>query len=127
MDIRRATVALAGVSISGEKGITALSINGQCVVDVVALSGAAGVAAYDRGNASMQVSFTAIRSFANDTALEQFALSHFGALVKSGALVFTVGSSSYTASTAAVQSVGFGEPVGLLLPVTYSIVCSPLL
>ena len=127
MRISSASVTLAGVALTGDVGITDLSINGQCVVDVVALSGASGAAAYDRGGATMSVSFTAVREFANDAALEQFAVAHFGTLTKSGALVVTVSGVSKTASAAAVQTMSVGEPIGLLLPVTYSIVCSPLL
>lgn len=126
MVIRRATVTLAGVSLTGEKGITGLSVNGQALAFVGPGFGASAVKVSGRGNASMSIAFTAIREFASDTALEQFILSHFGALTKSGALVFTVGGQSYTASSAAVQAVSFGEPAGLLLPVSYSIVCTPL-
>lgn len=127
MLIRSATITLAGTAITGEKGITGLSINGQCAVDTRQMVSAAGAKAFGKGNLLMSVSFTAVREFATDTALEQFAVSHIGAVVKSGALVVTVGSQSYTATHAAVQSISIGEPVGLLLPVTYSIACSPLL
>lgn len=127
MRISSATVTLAGVALTGDVGITGLSINGQTVIDAFALSGAASGQVHDRGGAMMRVQFTAVREFASDTLLEQFALSHFGALTKSGALVFTVSGASYTASTAAVESVSIGDPVGLLLPITYSITCSPLL
>ena len=127
MRISSATVTLAGVALTGDVGITGLSINGQTVIDAFALSGAAAGQVHDRGGAMMRVQFTAVREFASDTLLEQFALSHFGTLTKSGALVFTVSGTSYTASTAAVESVSIGEPVGLLLPITYSITCSPLL
>ena len=127
MLIRRATVTLAGVSLTGGKGITDLSIDGQAVADVVSLVGAASVSVSAKGNASMSIRFTAVHEFASDALLEVFALSHFGTLTKGGALAFTVGSTTKTASSAAVVGVSFGEPIGLLLPVTYSIVSSPLL
>lgn len=127
MRISSATVTLAGVALTGSVGITDLSVNGQTQADVFALSGASGVLAYDRGGASMRIVFTALREFPTAAALEQFILSHFGALTKSGALVFTVSGTSYTASTAVVDSLSFGEPAGLILPVSYSITCSPLL
>ena len=126
MLIRRATVTLAGVALTGGKGITGLSINGQAIASVVALPGADGVVVSGRGNASMAIQFTAVHEFASDTLLEQFVVAHFGALVKSGALVFTVSGVSKTASSAAVTSVSYGDPIGLLLPVTYSIASSPL-
>ena len=127
MRISSATVTLAGVALTGDVGITRLSINGQHVAGVFGGVGASAVKVAGRGNSSMSIAFTAVREFASDAALEQFALSHFGTLTKSGALVFTVSGTSYTASTAAVESVSIGEPVGLLLPITYSITCSPLL
>ena len=127
MRISSATDTLAGVALTGEVGITGLSINGKHVAGVFGGVGASAVKVAGRGNSSMSIAFTAVREFASDAALEQFALSHFGTCPKSGALVFTVGAKSYTASTAAVESVSIGEPVGLLLPITYSITCSPLL
>ena len=127
MRISSATVTLAGVALTGDVGITGLSINGKHVAGVFGGVGASAVKVAGRGNSSMSIAFTAVREFASDAALEQFALSHFGTCPKSGALVFTVGAKSYTASTAAVESVSIGEPVGLLLPITYSITCSPLL
>lgn len=127
MRISSATVTLAGVALTGDVGITGLSINGQSVVFVGQGVGASASVVKGRGNDLMQIQFTAVREFATTAALEQFALSHFGTLAKSGALVFTVSGTSYTASTAAVESVSIGEPVGLLLPITYSITCSPLL
>ena len=127
MRISSATVTLAGVALTGDVGITGLSINGQTAVDVVALIGATGAKAFGKGNATMQIGFTAVREFASDTMLEQFTLSHFGICPKAGVLVFTVGSTTYTATNAALQSLSIGEPIGLLLPVTYSIICSPLL
>ncbi len=127
MRISSATVTLAGVALTGDVGITGLSINGQHVAGVFGGVGASAVKVAGRGNSSMSIAFTAVREFASDAALEQFALSHFGTLTKSGALVFTVSGTSYTASTAAVESVSIGEPVGLLLPITYSIACSPLI
>ena len=126
MRISSATVTLAGVALTGDVGITALSVNGQALAFVGSGFGSSAVKVAGRGNASMQIAFTAVREFASVAALEQFVLSHFGALTKSGALVFTVGGQSYTASSAAVQAVSFGEPAGLLLPVSYSIVCTPL-
>ena len=122
-----APLTLAGVALTGDVGITGLSINGKHVAGVFGGVGASAVKVAGRGNSSMSIAFTAVREFASDAALEQFALSHFGTCPKSGALVFTVGAKSYTASTAAVESVSIGEPVGLLLPITYSITCSPLL
>lgn len=127
MRISSATATLAGVSLTGSAGITALAINGQAVADVVALPGAAGVIVYGRGNAAMSIQFTAVHEFTTGAMLEQFIVAHFGALTKSGALVVTVSGVSKTASTAAVTAVSFGEPIGLLLPVTYSITSSPLL
>ena len=127
MRISSATVTLAGVALTGDVGITRLSINGQHVAGVFGGVGASAVKVAGRGNSSMSIAFTAVREFASDAALEQFALSHFGTCPKSGALVFTVGSTTYTATNAALQSVSIGDPIGLLLPVTYSIVSSPLL
>ena len=127
MRLSSATVTLAGVALTGDVGITALSISGQSVASIVQLPRATASVVSGRGNDLMQIQFTAVREFASDTALEQFAVSHFGALVKSGALTVTVSGVTKTASSAAVQSVTFGEPMGLLLPITYSIVSSPLL
>lgn len=127
MRISSAAITLASVSLTGSAGITALSINGQAVADVVGLPGAAGVIVYWRGNAAMSIQFTAVHEFTTEALLEQFIVAHFGALTKSGALVVTVSGVSKTASTAAVTAVSFGEPIGLLLPVTYSITSSPLL
>lgn len=127
MRISSATVTLAGVALTGDVGITALSINGQTMASVVALPGASAVVVSARGNAIMSIQFTAIREFATDAALEQFVFSHFGTLVKGGALAFTVSGVTKTATSSAVQSVSFGEPIGMLLPVTYSIISSPLL
>lgn len=127
MVIRNSTVTLAGTALTGEKGITGLSINGQHVAGVFGGVGASAVKVAGRGNSSMTIAFTAVREFASDSALEQFALSHFGTCPKSGALVFTVGSKSYTASTAALVGLSIGEPFGLMLPVSYSITCAPLI
>lgn len=127
MRISSATVTLAGVALTGGVGITGLSINGQHAAGVFGGVGATAVKVAGRGNSSMAIAFTAVREFASDSALEQFALSHFGTCPKSGALVFTVGAKSYTASTAALVALSIGEPVGLLLPITYSITCSPLI
>ena len=127
MRISSATVTLAGVALTGDVGITGLSINGQSVVFVGQGVGASASVVKGRGNDLMQIQFTAVREFATTAALEQFVVAHFGSLVKSGALAVTVSGVTKTASSAAVQSVVFGEPIGLLLPVTYSITCSPLL
>lgn len=128
MNLRAVSITLAGVALTGDLGgVAALSINGQAVADVVGLPGAAGVIVFGRGNSAMSIQFTAHREFATMELLDQFAVAHFGALVKSGALVVTVSGVSKTASTAAVTGVSFGEPIGLLLPVTYSITSSPLL
>ena len=69
MRISSATVTLAGVALTGDVGITGLSINGQSAVDVVALIGASGAKAFGKGNATMQIGFTAVREFASDTLL----------------------------------------------------------
>ena len=127
MRLSSATVTLAGVALTGDVGITGLSVNGQAIVGVTSGVRATAVAVTSRGNASMSISFTALREFASEALLEQFVIAHFGALTKGGALVFTVDGVSKTASSAAVQSVAFGEPIGLILPVTYFIICSPLL
>lgn len=127
MRISSATVTLAGVALTGDVGITGLSINGQHVAGVFGGVGASAVKVAGRGNSSMSVAFTAVREFASDSALEQFVLSHFGTCPKSGALVFTVGAKSYTASTAALVGLSIGEPFGLMLPVSYSITCAPLI
>lgn len=124
--IRNLAFTLAGVSLTGD-GVIAFSAPGQCDVDVVSLLQRTAVSAYGKGNASQQVTVSVLKKFANDTALEQFAISHFGALTKSGALTVTAGSVTKTAATAAVQNVSISEPEALLLVVTYSIICSPLL
>ncbi len=127
MRISSATVTLAGVALTGDVGITGLSINGQHVAGVFGGVGASAVKVAGRGNSSMTIAFTAVRELASDSALEQFALSHFGTCPKSGALVFTVGAKTYTASTAALVALSIGEPFGLMLPVSYSITCAPLI
>lgn len=126
MRIRNITVSLASVALTGSVGVTALSINGQALADVVALPSAASVQVFGRGNKAMAVQFTAVHEFATDALLEAFALTHFGTLTASGALTIVIGSTTYTASSAAVTGVSFGEPLGLLLPVTYAITCSPI-
>lgn len=124
--IRNITFSLAGVDLTGD-GVIAFSAPGQCDVDIVALIQRTAVSVSFKGNASQQVTISVLKKFANDTALEQFAISHFGALTKAGALTVTAGSVTRTATTAAIQSVVTAEPEALLLVVTYSIICSPLL
>lgn len=127
MTIREITITLASVALTGDGGgVTGFSINGQAIADVVSLPRATAVQVFGRGNAAMQIQFTALREFATTALLEKFVLAHFGTLAKSGALVITAGSVAHTGTSAAVTSVQFGEPMGLLLPVTYSIVSSPL-
>ena len=124
--IRNISFSLAGVDLTGD-GVIAFRAPGQCDVDLVALLQRAAVSVSGKGNASQQVTVSVLRKFANDTALEQFAISHFGALTKAGALTVTAGSVTRTATTAAIQSVDIDEPAALLLVVTYSIISSPLL
>lgn len=123
----RVAVALAGVSLTGEVGITGFRINGQHVVDVVALVRATTSKPFGKGNSTQAIAFTALRRFANMEDLEWFRLVHFGALVKSGALQIAVGSRTAAAAEAAVHTVDFGDPEGLMLPVSYTLTCSPLI
>ena len=124
--IRNISFSLAGVDLTGD-GVVACRAPGQCDVDPVALLQRTAVSVSGKGNASQQVTVSVLKKFANDTALEQFAISHFGALTKAGALTVTAGSVTRTATTAAIQSVDIDEPAALLLVVTYSIISSPLL
>ena len=127
MRIRDISVSLAAADLTGDGGgVAGLRIGGQSTVDAYSLPGSAAKAR-GRGGDVMSIEFTALREFSTNLALDQFQLTHFSTLVKSGALVLTDSSSvAHTATSAALQSVTFGDPEGLLLPVTYSIVSSPL-
>ena len=126
---RDITVTLAAADLTGDGGgVAGLKISGQSIVDAYSLAGASAAKARGRGGDVMAIEFTSLKIFSSSLALDQFQLSHFSTLVKSGELVMTDANDvEYTATTAAVQSVSFGDPEGLWLPVTYSIVSSPLL
>lgn len=125
---RDITVTLAAADITGDGGgVAGLKISGQSIVDAYSLAGASAAKARGRGGDIMSIEFTALKIFSSNLALDQFQLSHFSTMVKSGSLVMTDANDvTHTASTAAVQSVSFGDPSGLWLPVTYSIISSPL-
>lgn len=124
---RDITVTLAAADLTGDGGgVAGLKISGQSTVDAYSLPGSAATAK-GRGGDIMSIEFTAIRIFSSNLALDQFELSHFSTMVKSGELVMTdANDTTHTAATAAVQSVSFSDPIGMWLPVTYSIISSPL-
>jgi hypothetical protein len=127
--IRNIRFTVAGTDLAGD-GVVAFSAPLQAVADVFALSGAAGIEAYDRGGAMHSVSVSVLRKHANDDALEAFIVGHPASVTRQGALVVTTGTATTTtktASKACITAISIAEPEALLTVTTYSITCSPLL
>lgn len=127
--IRNIAFSVAGVNLTGD-GVIAFSAPLQCIAGVQTGVRRAAISVADRSNASHSVTISVLRRFANDDALEAFNAGHAGGLTRSGALVVTTGTTSTTTRTAAsacVTGISISEPEALLIVVTYSIICSPLL
>lgn len=126
--VRNVRFSVAGVDLTGD-GVVAFASAGQCIPFVGTGVGKADVDVADRGNASQQTTFTTVRKFATDDALEAYVAGHFGSLTRSGALVVTTGTTSTTTKTAAsacITAVQHAEPEVLIVLTTYAITSSPL-
>lgn len=126
--IRNVAFSVAGVDLTGD-GVVAFASAGQCIPFVGTGVGKADVEVADRGNASQQTSFTTVRMFATDDALEAYIAGHFGELIRSGPLVVTTGTTSTTTKTAessCITTVQHAEPEALIVLTTYAITSSPL-
>lgn len=127
--IRNIAFSVAGVDLTGD-GVIAFTAPLQCIAGAKTGVRRSAISVADRGNASHSVTVSVLRRFANDDALEAFNAGHAGGLTRSGSLVVTTGTVSTTtrtASSACITGVSIAEPEALLLVVTYSIICSPLL
>ena len=127
--IRNVRFSVAGVDLTGD-GVVAFTAPGQYLAAINTGVARPIVSVTGRANASQAVAVTVLRRFADDDALEAFVAGHFGSLTKVGELVVTTGSVSTTtktATSACITGVSTSEPEALLLLVSYSITCSPLL
>lgn len=128
MNIIPASVAFGATTLTATDtpGIGNLSVNGVSVVDVVSLPGAAQVQVFARGNDADTISFTVPRKFATVALAIEFALLHFRALPRTGNLTFTIGTTSYRMTGAALASVQRGgDMAGRLSLATYTFTGPP--
>lgn len=128
MNIIPASVAFGATTLTATDapGIGNLSINGVAVVDVFTLAGATQVQTRNRGNDADTISFAIPRRFSTVALAIEFALLHFRALPRTGNLTFTIGTTSYRMTGAALVSVQRGgDMAGRLSLVTYTFTGPP--